>query len=34
MAQLRRKLDELESMIDGLSERIGRPPEKRGDGQE
>ena len=34
MAQLRRKLDELESMIDGLSERVGRPPEKRGDGQE
>jgi len=29
MAQLRRKLDELESMIDGLSERVGRPPEKR-----
>lgn len=31
MAQLRRKLDELESMIDGLSERVGHAPGRRGD---
>jgi hypothetical protein len=32
VAQLRRRLDELESMIDGLSERVGRAPEGRDDG--
>ncbi len=31
VTQLRRKLDELESMIDGLAERIGRPPDRGGD---
>jgi hypothetical protein len=34
VAALRRKLDELESMIDGLAERVGAPPEKDGEPRE